>query len=1151
MIRITLVSLALLSLFLVGLPNTQTINTDSVSGKGMSIENSIRQDNQPASLPVCTNATVQLNSDYTFAVGGVEFNDPDGDTESGSTYRWLVNDLPLDTPKFLKEGLFLPLNNSVTGENGETPISENGVNFVAGRWGQALSLAQDGVLEYPRADNLFLDEGTIEMWVALRYDGSDPVYSSHGHVLFHYWAGDDYLVIAQSNDTGILYAGGVVNGEWESAYGGGASTRGWLAGEWHHIAFTYSTSGNFMRFYVDGVLTADTNEHHYWQPAETGNSYTIGGSRWNEGATYWLDEVRLTGYAASSTEITAHARRLESPEANEAWLPTNIITPTDILAYEYTPAAGGETGSPCVSPALTYPGISVSNPQPPSTILAPGMTSFDLSVDTLDATDCAWALDQLLDYAQMTPFNNGANTNHHQTTISGLNPNPVVINQIYVRCLSHPDFVLSLEYRIRSTVNPSFPRTGNLWGMWEFLDHGGDLVYMSKIDLWLGADFTQDQVTVLRQLNPEISILTSINTVENDGLPEDYYLHDVNGNPIEVWPGSFRLNLTKAYVAEYQAQYAYQRMLDGGLMYDGVFFDNVMTTQSWLTHDIYGNSVQIDANEDGIADDPAVLDAAWKAGVFHEMNSFREWMPYAIVSSHSTNIEEPGIAQIFNGNSLGFVVADVLEGERSFPELWTLYHKWMTQAKVPRVTMFEDSPPDQIAYGYDYSPWEKIKASTLEFARTYYPWMRFGLALTLMDDGFFAYEYGDTWHGNDWWYDELDFDLGYPLGAAERVNIGFDPGSNKIDNPGFESPIEYPWQFWANEGEGCTATFSQDVSTSAEGIASARVDITATSGVDWHIDFNQDARSLQKGSVYDLTFWAKSNITRTITLSSQKNRSPWTNYGLWQEQMIGPEWKKYTVSFEANATVNDARVQFLVGAVTGTVWLDQVSLTLHPPDVFQREFTNGLTLLNGSHQVQIVELDAGYQRLFGTEAPRYETILDDTGSGFSIQSGAWITATIDSGEWKASGPFYHAWQGTLRELASAQGEAVWSLPISATDTYTLTAWWPAAPEASGWNTAVTYEVVANGQVVATATLDQTTGGDEWHEIAVVDLLPGDHAMVRVRCQGAPCVADALHMRSLSRYNDGSPARTVVLQPLDGIILQRQPGYQLFLPVIRH
>ena len=64
-----------------------------------------------------------------------------------------------------------------------------------------------------------------------------------------------------------------------------------------------------------------------------------------------------------------------------------------------------------------------------------------------------------------------------------------------------------------------------------------------------------------------------------------------------------------------------------------------------------------------------------------------------------------------------------------------------------------------------------VRSSTLEFARTYYPYVRFGLVLTLMNDGYFAHEFGDTWHGNDWWYDELDFDLGIPLGPAERVHL--------------------------------------------------------------------------------------------------------------------------------------------------------------------------------------------------------------------------------------------------------------------------------------------------------------------------------------------------------------------------------------------
>jgi hypothetical protein len=699
---------------------------------------------------------------------------------------------------------------------------------------------------------------------------------------------------------------------------------------------------------------------------------------------------------------------------------------------------------------------------------------------------------------------------------------------------------------VRSNTNPSFPRTGNLWGWWQLDDKG--LPYMSRIDLWLGADPSRDQVIELHGLNPNVLILTSINAVENAGLPDDYYLKDVNGHKIEVWPGSFRLNLTKNYVAEYQANYAYQQMLDGGLMYDGVFFDNVMTTQSWLTHDIYGNSVQIDANENGVADDPAVFDAAWKVGVFHEMQTFRQLMPYALVSSHSTSIYESGIAEIFNGISFGFVTANVLEGEMSFPDLWDRYNAWMTQAKSPPITMFEASPPDQIAYGYDYSPLEKIPTSTLEFARTLYPYVRFGLALTLMNDGYFAYEYGDTWHGNDWWYDELDFDLGYPIGPARRADLGFNIGPDQIVTGSFESAIAPPCKFWTDTPNGYIASVTRDTTTAAQGSASARINITSTAGVDWRIDFYQDNRSLVKGTIYDLAFWAKSDVTRTIGLSAQKNAANWDNYGLSKQVTTGPTWQLYTVTFESTATANDARIQFFAGAVTGTVWLDDVRLTLHPPDVYQREYTNGLVLLNGAKSVQTVPLGYGYRRLVGDQAPRFETLLDDSGSGFSIPTGTWITPTFDSGEWTATGPFYHNWGTGVHKLNSAQGEARWSLPISTTDVYTITAWWPAAPEVSTWNQNAIYEVIANGQVVASATLSQTTG-DEWHLIGAVSLSPSTNAYVRLRCQGAPCIADALYLRSRARYNDGSLASTVTLQPLDGIVLQRAGRYPIYLPIV--
>jgi hypothetical protein len=737
----------------------------------MLLRGQISEARPAAAPPACHSPTVAMTADYAYVVGSAAFSDPDGDPEADSRYRWLVNGAPL-TDTLVAEGILLNFDQSTAGGNGEAPTTAQNVAYVAGKWGDALALPANGQLQYARQHNLPLDEGTIELWVALRADGDDPRYGDRSHYLFFYQSGgDDYLLIGQS-EARILYAGGTVNGRWESAYSGKAYMGGWKAGEWHHLAFTYSAGGNSMRFYVDGLLTADTNEGHYWPPAANGETFAIGGSPWwGNVADYWIDAVRISGRVASAQEIAARAARQEAPRPNEIWLPTSLLTPGDALAYQFIPVANSEQGAPCTAGPLTYPGIPILDPQPPSTLLPAAATSFTLTVRSLTPTRCAYSVNADRPYAQMTPFGEPTDTLTHTTIVGGLNPDPNTLNDVYVRCAAHPDYRLRLRYRSLSAANPSFPRTGNLWGWWEWrYDRARSLDYMAKVDLWLGAGATADEIRQLRRLNPHIRILTSINAVENNDIPSpDYYLRDVNGNRIEVWPGSYRLNLTRPEVAEYQARYAYQTWLDSGMMADGVFFDNVMTTQSWQLYDIYGNPVQIDANEDGVADDPAWLDAAWKAGVFHEIRTFRQLMPHAIVSGHAMDIDEPGIGELFDGISLGFVTANVLEGEQSFAEVWNLYQAWMRDARQPPVVMFESSPVDQIAYGYDYAPWDKIPAGTLEFARTYYPHVRFGLALTLLHDGYFAHEFGDTWHGNDWWYDELDFDLGDPLGPAGSV----------------------------------------------------------------------------------------------------------------------------------------------------------------------------------------------------------------------------------------------------------------------------------------------------------------------------------------------------------------------------------------------
>ncbi|MBN1660078.1 MAG: carbohydrate binding domain-containing protein [Anaerolineae bacterium] len=1112
----------------------------------------------PAAPPACLGAMAALTFDYRYATGSAELSDPDGDAEAGSTYRWLVNGTETEAGE-VGEGLLLHLDGVASGANGEAPDLAQGVGYQPGRWGQALALADDGALRFGREGNLALNEGTLELWAAPRADGDDPVYGSRWHVLFFYQAPDgDSLTIAQAADTGIVYAGGTVDGAWQSAYGARGDMRAWQAGEWHHLAFAYSASGNFMRFYVDGVLAADTNEGHYWPPSAAGTEFYVGGTRWNEGAHYFVDEVRLSGHAATGEEIASRAERPDPAEANEMWLATEALAAGDELVYEFTPAAGGEAGAPCGSTALTYPGIPVTNPDPPTTLLPAGTTQLSLSVESIEATACAYALGGPLVYGDMTPFDAGAGTTLHHTLIPGLDPNPNVVNDVYVRCAAHPDFLLPLHYRSLSAADPGYPRAGNLWGWWGFADQG--LPYMARIDLWLGADgLGAEQIVALRGLNPDVRVLTSINAVENNDLShpgcagcagdacESWYLKDVNGQKIEVWPGSYRINLTKVEVAEYQGCYAYQSWLASGYQADGVFFDNVMTSQSWLTHDIYGHPIAIDADEDGVADDPAALDAAWQAGVLHEIETFRQLMPHAVASSHSTDIYQPGIASLFNGISIGFSTANVLEGEEAFSDLLARYHDWLRLAVEPATTMIESSPLDDMAYGYDYEPLSKILPSTLEFARNYTPWMRFGLALTLMDDGYFAHEFGDTWHGNDWWYDELDFDLGHPLGPAERVALDGPPPENLVENGGFEQEIAYPWHLWANTGTGCAATVTRDTADAATGSASARIDVAATSGTDWHIEFAQYERSLAQGTAYDVTFWARSDTPRMITLSAQQGSAPWDNYGLWRRVEIGTGWQEHAMSFEANATAGDARLQFLVGQATGSVWLDEVRLSVRPPDVYRRAFDQGLVLLNGTREPQTIDVGPGYKRLAGSQAPREETILDDAGPGLAV-TGTWTETTYDSGEWQATGPFYHDWGAGCHEHSGTTGEARWSLPIAAADVYTITAWWPAAPEAAGWSANARYEVVAGGQVVATQVLDQRSGGDEWHLVGEVALSPGDAAYVRLSCPGA-CIADALHIRSRARYNDGSPAAEVTLAPMDGIVLRRAGEFEAYLPVV--
>ena len=789
----------------------------------------------------------------------------------------------------------------------------------------------------------------------------------------------------------------------------------------------------------------------------------------------------------------------------------------------------------------TPPPISLTNVNPPNSLLAPGTTSLSLSFNTPQPDTCGYSVNTLLDLSQMQPVDIAGPTATHRVMVTGLNADPQVVNNVFIRCASVTGF-WAPQYRDVAEPNGDFPRIGSIWG--------GAYVYdtqpaeAAKVQLYLSPGMSLDQVATLRAADPGmIALMGAAATYAGpwENFPDDYYLKDTQGSNIQIAPGAvYVLNLTRPDVAVGVANYVYQQLLEGGLAYDGVFFDNVFYTVSWYTTDVYGNPVQISSAGNGVPDNSATLDAAWRAGVILEINTLHNLVPYGLLVGHTQSPADPQLMSLFNGDSLAYEAVNVREGEMSFGDFWRDYQDPFLQGLSPKVEQIQSGPPNVISYGYGYQPMATLPASTIAFAQTFYPNMRFGLATALMNDGFFTYDLGDTQCCVNWWYDEYDFHLGQPLGPAVRVGPG--PGPNFLTNGGFENGLA-GWSFFVDDDGQVSATLTLDNSVAAEGNASAHIDVATADSYSWQANLSQAPLPVVAGANYQVQFWARSDSPRTITVDMVSANPPYANYGLSSQASLGTAWTLDTLTFVSNATAGDGTLQFDVGDVAGNVWIDGVQLFQQAPDIFQRDFSDGVAVLNGTSGSQTVALEPGLQRFTGAQAPLDQYIVDDSDAGFSA-SGTWNVVYISGGFKVPVGPWANAWGGSLQESESSQGTAQWNLSIPADGQYTIQVWLPDPPGAAGWTKNAQYQIVSGGNVVASANLDQSsaTAGDQWHTIfSGVALTAASSPVLTISNAdaGTPLIADAVYVTSAARYNDGSPAPQVTLAATDGILLQRR------------
>jgi glucose/arabinose dehydrogenase len=151
--------------------------------------------------------------------------------------------------------------------------------------------------------------------------------------------------------------------------------------------------------------------------------------------------------------------------------------------------------------------------------------------------------------------------------------------------------------------------------------------------------------------------------------------------------------------------------------------------------------------------------------------------------------------------------------------------------------------------------------------------------------------------------------------------------SNSFQDPGFEQniPFGYPGPWRSSVTSPATATVTRDTSNPASGAASARIDVT-TASRDWHVQLLQPNVPLTGNQVETLMFSARATGNRTIRVAFQRNSAPYPVY-IEKTFSVTTAWQTYTLTFTPTTTDAKTLFNFNLGIATGSVWIDDVTLS--------------------------------------------------------------------------------------------------------------------------------------------------------------------------------------------------------------------------------
>ncbi|MEK7065281.1 MAG: putative glycoside hydrolase [Patescibacteria group bacterium] len=305
-----------------------------------------------------------------------------------------------------------------------------------------------------------------------------------------------------------------------------------------------------------------------------------------------------------------------------------------------------------------------------------------------------------------------------------------------------------------AVAQSNFPLKANFFLKWELTE--SQARELSKWDLLILDMEIQanrpDLLKKIKQLHPDIILLAYITPqeIKKDsassssvlrrkfaaGISSSWYLKNRQGAELNWWPGTTLLNVTDSAPLvggrrfnQYLPEFVAKEILSTGL-WDGVFYDNAWDS---ITHFI---GADVDMDGDGAADSDA--DEQWVAGMKKIYNTTRSLSGGSLVIGNGTT---RAYTADLNGKLM----------ENFSPSFWepimATYKSNFQGAILPRVNI--------------------INANTSNTGElNNYKKMRFGLTSALLENGYYSFDYGDQDHGQLWWYDEYNVDLGPPVSLA-------------------------------------------------------------------------------------------------------------------------------------------------------------------------------------------------------------------------------------------------------------------------------------------------------------------------------------------------------------------------------------------------